>query len=194
MSDTNAFGDYTEVDYQRLRDDIAKRGVLVPLEYDQHGALVDGHHRLRACQELGIEAPVVVRTFADARERLLHQIALNAIRRHLSPKRRHYFGWNYEQMSLGLEESPQEPPARKVDPEGWNPSEMTIHQTERQRWHRLKEKCRPKQPAPMGSNPLQLCADTLDALEALKEHVPARHHADVDEIAERVRQVVWGPA
>ncbi len=32
--------------------DIAARGVQVPVEYDEHGNILDGHHRVCACQEL----------------------------------------------------------------------------------------------------------------------------------------------
>ena len=49
-------------DYEALKADIAARGVQVPVEYDEHGHILDGHHRVRACQELGIKDwPRIVR-------------------------------------------------------------------------------------------------------------------------------------
>jgi hypothetical protein len=33
-------------EYQALKADIALRGVMVPVEYDQDGAVIDGHHRV----------------------------------------------------------------------------------------------------------------------------------------------------
>ena len=46
----------TEEEFAALKDDIAQRGVLVPVEYDGDGNVLDGHHRLRACAELGVTA------------------------------------------------------------------------------------------------------------------------------------------
>lgn len=41
----------TEDEYEGLKGDIAERGVQVPVIVDEHGAVIDGHHRIRACQE-----------------------------------------------------------------------------------------------------------------------------------------------
>jgi len=49
-------------EFDALKADIAKRGVQVPVEYDDAGNILDGHHRIRACEELGIEEwPCVIR-------------------------------------------------------------------------------------------------------------------------------------
>src|ERR1019366_7675397 len=53
--------------FRALKADIADRGVLVPIERDEHGVLLDGHHRARAIEELRAEGhfvadpPVIVR-------------------------------------------------------------------------------------------------------------------------------------
>jgi ParB-like chromosome segregation protein Spo0J len=48
--------------FAALKADIAERGVLTPMDVDEHGNILDGHHRLRACRELGLtEFPTVVR-------------------------------------------------------------------------------------------------------------------------------------
>jgi len=44
----------SEEEYRDLRDDIALRGVQVPVIVDTAGRIIDGHHRVRACIELGI--------------------------------------------------------------------------------------------------------------------------------------------
>ena len=76
-------------DYARLRADIAERGVLVPVEKDEHGNILDGHHRLAICEELGIvDYPRVVRRFGSEAEKRAHVIALNIYRRHLDPETR----------------------------------------------------------------------------------------------------------
>jgi DNA-binding Lrp family transcriptional regulator len=77
-------------EYAALKADIATRGVLVPVELDEAGAVLDGHHRVRACQELGItEYPRLVRTnlHSDAEKRS-HVRALNLLRRHLTAEQR----------------------------------------------------------------------------------------------------------
>lgn len=84
------FAPLSDDEYERLKTDIAKRGVLVPVELDERGEVLDGHHRIRACKELGItDYPRVVRTnlTGDAEKRS-HVRALNLLRRHLSQEQR----------------------------------------------------------------------------------------------------------
>jgi len=58
--------DLSADEYAALKRDIAARGVLVPVEYDQDGNVIDGHHRVRICGELGqTEWPRIIRTFAS---------------------------------------------------------------------------------------------------------------------------------
>lgn len=72
-------------EFAELKADIAARGVMVPIEYDETGAVLDGHHRLKACAELGIkEWPSVVRLGMDTQAKTLHAIKLNCARRHLT--------------------------------------------------------------------------------------------------------------
>jgi hypothetical protein len=186
---TNPFGDVDDSEYERLKADIALRGQLVPIEYDQDGRVVDGYTRLRICEELGIEPLIVVRTFTDDRERILHSIALNTLRRQLSPKRKQHWIHEYEQLTLGVvvEEVPRGKPTH------WNPTEAPVHATERQRFHRLKEKLRPKHAVAEGTDPFQLASDILDALDAIRPNLGGRHQPDLDAIAEMTRQLVWGP-
>lgn len=75
----------TADEYAELKADIAARGVMVPIEYDESGNILDGHHRVKACQELGIKDwPSVVRLGLDAQAKTLHAIKLNCARRHLT--------------------------------------------------------------------------------------------------------------
>lgn len=77
----------SDEEYAALKADITKRGRnLVPIVKDADtGETVDGFHRERICQELGIEAVVVKWKFKDEGER--HEIALllNLLRRQLGP-------------------------------------------------------------------------------------------------------------
>lgn len=79
----------TDEEYEALKADIALRGVMVPVEYDEAGAILDGHHRVRACEELGVKDwPRIVREGMSEEEKQRHVIALNVARRHLNESQR----------------------------------------------------------------------------------------------------------
>ena len=79
----------SEEEYNALKEDIAKRGVLVPVEYDEDGNILDGHHRVKICEELGIKNwPSVVRIGMSEEEKTEHVLALNLDRRHLTQEQR----------------------------------------------------------------------------------------------------------
>jgi ParB-like chromosome segregation protein Spo0J len=71
--------------FEALKADIAKRGVVVAVVMDEFGEIIDGHSRGLACRELGInDYPVEVRRgLSEAEKRALAR-NLNALRRHLS--------------------------------------------------------------------------------------------------------------
>lgn len=71
-----------------LRASIAKWGVLVPIAMDQHGRIIDGHHRSRIADELGVDYQVITHDIvndADAEELAR---TLNLDRRHLEVDQR----------------------------------------------------------------------------------------------------------
>lgn len=71
-------------DYAALKSDIAARGVLVPVEYDEEGNILDGHHRVQICGELGIKTwPKFIRKGLTDTEKKTHARQLNLARRHL---------------------------------------------------------------------------------------------------------------
>lgn len=73
-------------EYEKLKESIAEQGVLVPVEKDADtGEILDGFHRMRACEELGIEPPVVERRFENDAKRKIHAFTLNLARRQLGP-------------------------------------------------------------------------------------------------------------
>ena len=53
-----ALPDMTAEEFAALKADISTNGLLCPLERYE-GSLIDGRHRLRACNELGIEPDIV---------------------------------------------------------------------------------------------------------------------------------------
>jgi len=86
--------DLGDAEYQALKSDIAENGVLVPVELDDNGEILDGHHRLRAWNELrseGVEVadyPRIVRPNLTEEQKRNHARSLNVLRRHLSKEQR----------------------------------------------------------------------------------------------------------
>ncbi len=84
-SDTNLLPPLTGAEYEALKADIAKRGVIVPIEVDADtGDVLDGHHRQRICSELGLAPPPQnKRSFPNQDARDEHAIKLNLLRRQM---------------------------------------------------------------------------------------------------------------
>lgn len=75
-------------EYQELRDDIADRGVIEPIHVDEHGVVIDGHHRKRIADDLGIECPTIVHDDLDDAGKRSLAFTLNLKRRHLNREQR----------------------------------------------------------------------------------------------------------
>lgn len=89
MSNYQLFPPMIESEYEEMKADISARGVMVPVEYDESGNILDGHHRVKACQELGIrEWPSVIRLGLSERDKRNHIRKLNLARRHLTGEQR----------------------------------------------------------------------------------------------------------
>ena len=76
--------DLTPDEYEALKESIAGHGVEIPVVVDQSGDIIDGKSRRRACDELGIECPSIVRHVESETERLQLRLKLNCNRRHLN--------------------------------------------------------------------------------------------------------------
>lgn len=85
----SAIPSLSDDEYGRLLEDIAEHGVQVPIEIDGQGNVLDGHHRLRAAIESGIEkVPVIIRhDLTDAQKRA-YAFRLNLHRRQLNRTQR----------------------------------------------------------------------------------------------------------
>jgi ParB-like chromosome segregation protein Spo0J len=76
-------------EFEALKADIAARGVQVPVEYDEMGNILDGHHRVQACFDLGITHwPRLVRHGMSEEEKRRHARRLNLDRRHLNSEQK----------------------------------------------------------------------------------------------------------
>jgi ParB-like chromosome segregation protein Spo0J len=72
--------------FAALKADVAKRGVLTPIDVDEDGDILDGHHRWRAHCETGRNEapPVIVRSGLSEAEKMAFARRQNILRRHLS--------------------------------------------------------------------------------------------------------------
>jgi N6-adenosine-specific RNA methylase IME4 len=79
------FGRLRPEEYAALEADIKARGVLVPVEVDEEGNILDGHHRAEIAERLGISYETVVRRFNTPQEKIEHILKVNLCRRQLDP-------------------------------------------------------------------------------------------------------------
>jgi hypothetical protein len=81
-----ALPDLTPEEFAALKADIAKRGVLTPIDVDENGFIIDGHHRWRGHCESGRNEPppVIVRAGLTEAEKMSVARRQNILRRHLS--------------------------------------------------------------------------------------------------------------
>lgn len=88
------FPDMTEEEYTALKEDIKHKGILVPIEFDTDGNIIDGYHRFRAFGELieeGVDLPMfdkVERRFESEEAKIEYVLALNLKRRQLNQEQR----------------------------------------------------------------------------------------------------------
>jgi ParB-like chromosome segregation protein Spo0J len=68
-----------------LTKDIAERGVLIPVEVDEDGNILDGHHRAAIADKLGISYETETRHFETEEKKREHVLKINLFRRHLEP-------------------------------------------------------------------------------------------------------------
>jgi len=73
------FGPMPDQEFRKLKESIEKVGQLYPIVVNQRYEVIDGHKRLRACREIGIDVLIVVREFEDEQEerRWMHISNLN---------------------------------------------------------------------------------------------------------------------
>lgn len=74
----------SEQEYEALKKSIEINGLDYPVIVDQTGAIVDGFHRQRACEELGIKCSRIIRDFESEYEKYELALSVNCNRRHLS--------------------------------------------------------------------------------------------------------------
>jgi hypothetical protein len=84
--------------FELLKQSIKEaNGLFAPIIVNQDGIILDGHHRYKACQELGIEPKTIVREFSDRLEEQLFVIDFNLLGRQLN---------NFQRTVLALKSKP----------------------------------------------------------------------------------------
>lgn len=74
----------TREDYEALKNSIREKGLHYPITVNQHGVILDGYHRYKACLELGVEPRFEVKNFDSPLQEKLFVIEANLHRRHLN--------------------------------------------------------------------------------------------------------------
>jgi ParB-like chromosome segregation protein Spo0J len=84
----------SEAEFAALKGSIAEHGIRVPIELDEQGRVLDGHHRTRAWNALRADGvvvgdyPSIIRAGLSEDEKRAHVLMLNLYRRHLTPEAR----------------------------------------------------------------------------------------------------------
>ncbi len=91
----NIFPEMNPTEFNDLKEDIKKNGLLEPIWLYQ-GKIIDGRHRYRACQELGIEPRI--REWLGNGGLMAFVISLNLKRRHLTQEQKAFAALNAEKI------------------------------------------------------------------------------------------------
>ncbi len=70
-------------EHAALEADIRERGVMVAVEVDENGNILDGHHRAEIAERLDLSYETVVRHFDSEAAKQEHVVKVNLCRRHL---------------------------------------------------------------------------------------------------------------
>jgi DNA modification methylase len=99
----------TPEQYAALKADITARGVVVPVEVDEAGNILDGHNRAQIATELGRAYPTVVRRGMTETQKRQYARTLNLARRHLTAEQRRQVavglqaeGWSQRRIAAAL--------------------------------------------------------------------------------------------
>lgn len=71
-------------DNDELKDSIREKGLLKPITLNEKKIIIDGHHRYKICQELGIIPTFVIKHFESEYEEIEYINDCNIKRRHLN--------------------------------------------------------------------------------------------------------------
>jgi transposase-like protein len=188
-------------EYAALKADIEEHGVLVPVEYDDEGNILDGFHRVQICQELGLDWPKVVRQDLTDAQKLEHAWTLNLARRHLSREQKQRIairlrrdGWTQERIAQTLSVSPatismwltefinSDELAASTHITGRDGKRYPTRKVHRSSQSRTAE-VKPAEHTELALSAITHKADTPERSSALGEDVPSLSHPHVEQTA-----------
>jgi DNA modification methylase len=89
----------TSIEYANLKQSIKEsNGNTIPIIVNKEGIVIDGHHRFRACKELGIAPKIQVQEFSDPLVEKEFIITINLNRRHLNQFQISLLGYKLEEI------------------------------------------------------------------------------------------------
>ena len=113
MTSYQVMPDLTPEEYEALKSSIREKGVLMPVKIDEDGNILDGYHRAKICDELGISYPRSVKAGLTEEEKFDYALRINLHRRHLTREQRQEMalklrqrGWSYRQIGEELKVDP----------------------------------------------------------------------------------------
>jgi DNA modification methylase/ParB-like chromosome segregation protein Spo0J len=74
----------SDIEYEALKSSISNKGLHLPIIVNQDNVILDGHNRLKICQELGIKPIFEIKEFQDPLQEKEFVIEINLKRRHLN--------------------------------------------------------------------------------------------------------------
>jgi ParB-like chromosome segregation protein Spo0J len=112
-------------DFERLKASIKEHnGLLMPIVLNQDHVVLDGHHRMRACKELGIPISFTTRNYKDKPlEELKFVVHTNLVRRHLD---------EFQKAEIGIK---MEKIVRQIYLQHKSFTKETAAKAARKRWH-----------------------------------------------------------
>lgn len=118
----------TASEYERLKRSIKEEGrLLLPVVVNQDSVVLDGHHRVQACQELDIPVSIYKIDFTERPPgEMMYVVNVNLYRRSLNDFQRAEVGIRVEELCRKLGQQQQE--ASRFTPE-------TSQEAHRQRYH-----------------------------------------------------------
>lgn len=94
--------DLTQTEYEDLKQSIIENGVIVPIIVDENGDIIDGHHRVKICEELGLtDFPTERKDDLTEEEKINMAYQLNEARRQLSAEEKR------QEIKRRLQEAPE---------------------------------------------------------------------------------------
>lgn len=87
----------TAEQYESLKNSIQEDGLQVPITINHEGVVLDGHTRLQACKDLGVQPRFTVKDFDDPQKEKEFVVTANLARRHLNLFQRGEVCFNFYQ-------------------------------------------------------------------------------------------------